>query len=88
MKTTLQQNIKSALDGYAWPGGYPVYMITTDGGALCPACVRAELRQIVAAARDDDMRSGWYPAGACINWEDGELTCDHCNTRIESAYQD
>ena len=86
MKTTLHQNIKSALDGYAWPGGYPVYLITADGSAICPACVRKELRLIVSAARGDDMRGDWYPAGAAINWENEELTCDHCNARIESAY--
>ena len=88
MKTTSKQTIKSALDGYAWPGGYPVYLITTDGGALCPACVRANLRQIIAAARDNDTGSGWHPAEARINWEDVDLTCDHCNARIESAYRD
>ena len=81
-----KQAIKSALDKYAWPGGYPVFLITTDGGALCSECVRSELRLIIGAARDHDTRGGWHPAGSDVNWEDGELTCDHCNGRIESAY--
>lgn len=27
-------------DRYAFPGGYPLVLITTDSGTLCPDCVR------------------------------------------------
>ena len=32
---------------YAWPGGYPRFAVTDDGGCLCFACLRAERRLIL-----------------------------------------
>jgi hypothetical protein len=35
------------------------------------------------------MRDGdpsWTPAAVEINYEDNDLTCDHCCRQIESAY--
>jgi hypothetical protein len=86
MKTKTRNLIRQAIQGYAWPGGYPLFLITEDGGALCPACVRAEVRTILTAIRDDDTRGGWYPVAVDANWEDPELFCDHCGSRIGSAY--
>lgn len=72
---------------YAWPGGYPMFCVTSDGEALCFACVRKNWRDVVQAHIIPGWRrNGWYIAGADINWEDTELTCDCCNARIESAY--
>ena len=78
----LRQAIRSK---YAWPGGYPLFLVMTDGGALCMDCARAEYKQIARSNRDN-ARDGWTPAGAEINWEDASLYCDHCSKRIESAY--
>lgn len=74
-----------ARNPYAWPGGYPRFLVTTDGGVLCPACCKKEFRQIACAAitRAND---GWEPAAHDINWENPDLYCDHCNAHIESAY--
>jgi hypothetical protein len=71
---------------YAWPGGYPMYFVTSDGAALSFAAVRKEWRQIVQAHLWNDTRCGWHIAGADINWEDPYLYCDHTGERIESAY--
>ena len=71
---------------YAWPGGYPLYFVTSDGAALSFCAVRAEWRNVVAAHLTKDTRSGWHIAGADVNWEDGDLYCDHTGERIESAY--
>lgn len=71
---------------YAWPGGYPIFFITTDGGALSFEAVRECWREVVAAHLTKDTGCGWAIAAAEINWEDGELTCDHTGERIESAY--
>jgi len=79
--------VSVARDPYAWPGGYPRYLVMEDGGTLCPACVKKELRLIIRATRDRDG-SGWHSAGSGINWEDPALFCDHCGRRIESAYAD
>ncbi len=80
-----KQAIKSALSRYAWPGGYPIYLVTTDGGALCPDCVKVEIRNIIDSCRTE-CNDGWRAGAAAVNWEDPYLYCDNCSNRIESAY--
>lgn len=67
---------------YTWPGGYPMFAVTTDGGCLCKACCKTESRSIGSTYGTD----GWAIAGLAVNWEDPSLWCDHCGERIESAY--
>lgn len=31
---------------FVWPGGYPLFFITRDGGTLCFDCVRKEWRNV------------------------------------------
>lgn len=69
----------------AWPGCYPLHFITRDGAALCFDCTRKEFRQ-VAWDFLNDCSTGWRITGCQVNWEDQELTCDHCSKQIESAY--
>jgi hypothetical protein len=71
---------------YAWPGGYPVFFVTTDGGALSYRAVRECWREVVSAHLRNDRRCGWAIDGADINWEDEDLICDHTGERIENAY--
>jgi hypothetical protein len=71
---------------YAWPGGYPVYFVTADGGALAFKTVEAEYDTIADAINDDDTNGGWRVVAADVNWEDPELYDDHTGERIESAY--
>ena len=78
--------LKSALDAYAWPGGYPVYAVLDDGESLCPSCARENVRLILSATHDRDIHSGWYFVGAHINWEDSDLYCAHCYKPLEPAY--
>jgi hypothetical protein len=72
---------------FAWPGGYPMFIVMADGEALCMDCARVEYRQIARASRYN-LRDCWQPAGVDINYEDSELCCCHCGERIESAYAD
>jgi len=67
---------------YAWPGGYPLFAITSDGAALCRHCVKSERASIGTTTGSD----GWNIVAIDCNWESPELYCDHCNRRIESAY--
>lgn len=67
---------------YAWPGGYPRYAITDDGGALCSCCCGKEKKRIGRS----DPRDGFYIVDLEINWEDADLKCDHCYEPIPSAY--
>jgi hypothetical protein len=70
---------------YAWPGGYPLFCICSDGSPLCMECARTEYRQI-AYSRRNKLGDGWRVTCVEVNWEDAELYCEHCNARIESAY--
>jgi hypothetical protein len=67
---------------YCWPGGYPLFAITSDGAALCKCCAKTE-REAIATTTGTD---GWCITAIDANWEDPSLFCDHCNARIESAY--
>jgi hypothetical protein len=70
---------------YAWPGGYPMFIVTTDGCTLCMDCAREEYFNIAYANRHKS-NDGWRTAGVDVNWEDPSLYCDHCSKRVESAY--
>jgi hypothetical protein len=80
--------IKAALRNgpYAWPGGYPLYFVTSDGGVLSFAAARENWREIVSSHLSNHRDSGWHVASWDTNWEDPELICDHSGQRIESAY--
>jgi len=75
----------SKLEGYAWPGGYPLFYITQDGGALCPDCAREAESEGLTSDPDDPQ---WYIIACQTNLENTTLYCDHCNKHIESAYGD
>lgn len=76
---------KGQCTAYAWPGGYPMYAITSDGAALCPLCVTKERAQIFRSTHEQ-WPDGWAITAFDINYEDASLYCDHCSKRIESAY--
>ena len=80
------REVKTAIrEPYAWPGGYPRYILMDDGEALSIDAARDNWRSIchstITRARD-----GWQAQGTVINWEDAELTCAHTGNAIESAY--
>jgi hypothetical protein len=70
---------------WAWPGGYPMFFITSDGGALSFKTVREEYRLVLDSVmyKHDD---GWRVTAVDINWEDEDLFDCHTSERIESAY--
>jgi len=83
------KDIKAALRNgkYAWPGGYPLYFVCTDGAVLSFEAVRAEWRQVVASVLA--YRGGstdWHVTMVETNWENPTLHCEHTGERIESAY--
>jgi hypothetical protein len=85
IRTTAEYKAVLRHGPHAFPGGYPLYLICSDGAALCFSCGRKELRNILEAIRDKD-RSGWRVVACDINYEDTDLYCDHCSKPIESAY--
>lgn len=81
---------------YAWPGGYPLYFITADGGVLSWQAAIDEQALIRDSIIDypfngDQMphfTDGWRVVALEINYEDDNLYCDHTGNKIESAYED
>jgi hypothetical protein len=74
---------------YAWPGGYPMALILSDGGCISFKTALAELRYLVDALRDyktnQHERSGWRPIGCDILWEGTEYD-SHTGEQLETAY--
>ena len=88
MKATYTtKNLKEHLrkGEYAWPGGYPLYFITTDGAALSFKAVRENLRSVLWSMKNK-VNDGWRVCAVDANWEDPSLYCEHTNERIPSAY--
>ena len=70
---------------YAWPGGYPLFWLMSDGEACAFDVAKTERRNMLDALANKDQ-SGWRPVALEINWEDQDLICAHTGKRIESAY--
>ena len=65
---------------YAWPGGYQLFYIHTDGGVICPKCANKKLLTTL------DKHDSDFIVACEANYEDPELHCDHCSERIPSSY--
>jgi hypothetical protein len=87
IKTTTQFKSTLRHGPYAWPGGYPLFFITSDCAALCFACARKEARNILDSIKHR-LLDGWRIIACDINYENNDLYCDHCSKPIESAYGD
>lgn len=77
------------LPSHAWPGGYPIYYVFTDGGCCCSKCANNNIESIdddIEGNRNWNSHGGWALTAADINYEDADLRCDHCSRPIESAY--
>jgi len=72
---------------YSKVGGYPLFYYDRTGAVMCAVCADNP------ADRDwRDSARAEIPLldalGVAPNWEDPQLYCDSCSTRIESAYAD
>jgi hypothetical protein len=65
-----------ALDAYAWPGGYPIIYLDSNGETLCAKCAEAD--------RDDPDTKPMQGRG--IHWEGAPEHCAECGEEIPSAY--
>ena len=74
-----------AKDHFAWPGGYPLFLIMSDGECLCAKCTEQNIGLIVAntVSKEDGQ---WQAIAQDVNWEDESLSCANCNEPIEVAY--
>lgn len=85
INNTLELRATLRAGAHAWPGGYPLYFITSDGCALSFETVKKNLRA-VSWSIQNKSNDGWRVVACDINYEDGELTDSHTGSRIESAY--
>ncbi len=76
----LRDDNEGRLPAYAWPGGYPLFYVTADGGCLCPDCANGP------DASEDADDPQWRLVAYDVHWEGPALTCEHCGAEIESAY--
>jgi hypothetical protein len=79
---TIRQAVRSK---YAWPGGYPMFLIMNDNGCLCMDCAKKEWK-LISRSIKYSSDSQWEAIAVEVNWEDNSLQCDNCNKNIESAY--
>lgn len=89
IETVAQFKATLRAGAYAWPGGYPIALITIDGAALCFDCGRREARNIFEsiASKSGD---GWRVVACDMveNWDsEDDLLCDHCSKAIGGARQ-
>jgi len=64
---------------YAWPGGYEICLIASDGELLCTKCARENYAQIAWSARSG-VRDSWKVVGHMLDCDlEGTSNCAHCN---------
>ena len=83
--TVSQFDTQLTQGAFAWPGGYPLFFITSDGGCLSFEAAK-ENAELIRAAIAEKSGNGWQITNCVVNWEDAELYCDHTGQRIPSAY--
>ncbi len=79
LKATLRQG------EYTWPGGHPMFFITSDGSALSFDSVKKEFKSVAWSIKNKTS-DGWRVVACDINYENDSLFCDHSGKQIESAY--
>jgi hypothetical protein len=87
MNIATKSDFRQALEHgpYAWPGGYPLYFITSDGGALSFAAAEQCQGEIESSIRHG-LDDGWRVIATDINWDDADLICEHTGSHIACAY--
>ncbi len=73
---------------FAWPGGYPLFFVTSNGDTLAFGSAWKERAQIYSALQKGERTGGWHVESTVLNFEDPSLRCDHDGGRIEAAYVD
>ncbi len=70
---------------YAFPGGYPLYLVLDDGEALCIDCAKIEYKALSNSTKGN-YNDGFTVKYVDVNYEDDDLICVGCHEEIEVAY--
>jgi hypothetical protein len=85
IKTVAQLKATLRSGQFAWPGGYQLYFVASDGCALSFEGVKQSLTDCYSAIKHR-LGNGWRIVGCDVNYEDEELYCAHTGKVIPSAY--
>lgn len=67
---------------YTSIGSYPKYVWTKNGDVICWDCLTADLSTYI-----EELKEGRTTiVGFEVNYENPDLSCDHCSNSIERAY--
>jgi hypothetical protein len=67
---------------YAWPGGYSIAYITSDGAILSPETVRDNLYSVIWSIKNN-CDDGWKVVGTILDCEtDEEMICSYSGMAI------
>jgi hypothetical protein len=90
-RTTINEIKYAIRNKYAWPGGYEFFGICSDGGTLCPDCMKENFYSILWSIKNG-VSDGWKVEAIdsaqnleceeyiSDNPEEYSLTsCVHCN---------
>jgi hypothetical protein len=67
-----------ARNKFAWPGGYEMFVLASDGGLICSDCVQKEYRQLYHDTANKWHGTGWDVIAADATCNCDEATCDNC----------
>ena len=70
---------------YAWPGGYPKYLVMVDGESLSAEAAKENFK-LICAATLSGYNDDWEIFGVDINWEGADMVCAHTGKPIPAAY--
>lgn len=70
----------------AWPGGYPIVLITSDGEMVSPAALLKDRSALYQALYDIRHKMHGRIVGADVYWEGPPIQCAYTGAEIVSAY--
>ena len=82
IQTVAQLKATLRAGAYAWPGGYELTLVTSDGATLCFECARKEFYQLCYSKRHN-LNDGWNVIH-CGAFYDSGIVCDHCNKSLDN----
>ncbi len=80
----LRQTLRAG--AYAWPGGYPIVLITSDGEMVSPAALAKDKSALYRALYDIRTKQHGRIVAADIYYEGDDAECAYTGAVISSAY--
>ncbi len=75
----------------AFPGGYSILYLCSDGETLCSRCVQESLAEATEGELPqvcDPHSGGWHVTAHFVHWEGPPEQCAHCGQELPSEYGD